>query len=132
MAPVTVRLAAAGIAIHAINHLIVLVIPPTGWNVGTVYHLLGAPVYAALLLPILAGCGWARVTITVLLGCQFAGRFVVWILFPESGVRLALLAGWALSLAVLTLLWLPRASRRHFRASALPAAGRAVPGADPA
>ncbi|TQM31908.1 hypothetical protein [Nocardia bhagyanarayanae] len=116
--PAAVRIAVVGIGIHAINHVVVPLLPPTNWNVGTVYHLIAAPVYAALILPLLAGRRWARVVITVLLGCQFAGRFVVWALFPETGARLALIAGWAISATVLALLWIPRPARRHFRASA--------------
>ncbi|WP_232236182.1 hypothetical protein [Nocardia sp. BMG51109] len=113
--PAVVRIAAAGIAFHATNHVIVPLIPPVSWHVGTVYHLISAPVYAALILPVLRGRNWARVVITVLLGCQFAGRFVVWALFPEAGVHVALVAGWAVSLTVFALLWIPRRAHRHFR-----------------
>ncbi|WP_084530004.1 hypothetical protein [Nocardia crassostreae] len=115
--PSPVHIAAIGIAIHAINHLIVPLIPPIGWNVGTIYHLISAPIYAALIPPILNGRNWARITITVLLACQFAGRFVVWALFPETGAHLALIAGWTISIVVLALLWIPRSSRRHFRST---------------
>ncbi|MEV6277297.1 hypothetical protein [Nocardia sp. NPDC051832] len=118
--PLPVRIATAGVGVHAINHLVVLLIPPVGWNVGTVYHLIGAPLYAVLLLPLWRGRNWARLTITGLLGCQFAGRFVVWVLFPETGVHAALLFGWTLSTVVLLALWLPAAARHHFqRASTL-------------
>ncbi|QLY30853.1 hypothetical protein [Nocardia huaxiensis] len=113
--PVTVRIAALGIGIHAINHIIVLLTSPFSWNVGTVYHLLGAPIYAALIPPILRGRNWARITITVLLVCQFGGRFVVWALWPSEGVRAALVFGWVLSLLVFVMLWAPRGSRAHFR-----------------
>lgn len=113
-APVPVRWAAFGIGVHAVDHLIVPLVPPSGWNVGTVYHLVSAPVYAAMILPVLAGRRWARMVMTVLLGGQFAGRFVVWVLFPETGARLALLAGWAVSIAVLVLLWAPGSARRYF------------------
>lgn len=113
-APLTVRLSALGIGIHAVNHLLVVALGPFSWHVGTVFHLISAPVYAALLLLILRGRNWARITITILLGCQFIGRFVVWILFPTTGVHLALLTGWTLSLAVLALLWIPPATRHHF------------------
>lgn len=111
--PLLVRVAALGIGIHAINHIIVLLIPPFGWNVGTVYHLIGAPLYAALAVLVLRGRNWARITITVLLGCQMIGRVVVWVLFPE--VHLALIAGWALSAVILTLLWIPESARAYFR-----------------
>ncbi|MGK8488443.1 hypothetical protein [Nocardia asiatica] len=114
-APPPVRVAAVGIGIHAINHVVVLLIPPVGWNVGTAFHLVGAPLYAALILPLLRGRNWARVTITALLACQFAGRFVVWVLFPTDGVHLALLAGWTITLIVLTALWIPRSARDLFR-----------------
>ncbi|MFE9322846.1 hypothetical protein ACIHDR_22590 [Nocardia sp. NPDC052278] len=40
--PAAVRIAAAGVGIHAINHLIVPLIPPANWTVGTVYHLISA------------------------------------------------------------------------------------------
>ncbi|MFI6871326.1 hypothetical protein [Nocardia sp. NPDC050406] len=113
--PLTVRLAAAGIAVHAVNHIVVLLIPPVGWNVGTVYHLIGAPLYAVLALQVWRGREWARIVITVLLGCQFAGRFVVWAIWPEAGVHAMLIAGWTLSLCVLALLWIPRATREYFR-----------------
>ncbi|MCM6778206.1 hypothetical protein NDR87_32460 [Nocardia sp. CDC159] len=113
--PMFVRIAALGVGIHALNHLIVLLIPPVGMNPGTVYHLIGAPVYAALVLPLLRGRNWARILITVLLGFQFVGRFVVWALFPETGAHLALILGWTISIITLTLLWAPRASRAHFR-----------------
>ncbi|MFQ6228633.1 hypothetical protein [Nocardia sp. NPDC002869] len=116
--PLTVRLAAAGIGVHAVDHVLVLLVPPAGWNIGTVYHLIGAPLYAALLLPILHGRNWARVTVTVLLGCQFAGRFVVWVLFPEAGVHAALIFGWTVSAALLTLLWISGSARGYFRRSA--------------
>lgn len=114
--PLTVRLAALGIGIHAINHVVVGVLPPISWNVGTFYHLITAPVYAALLLPLLRGRNWARIVMTVELGCQFLGRFVVWVLFPSTGAHLALIAGWTISIVVLVLLWLPHASREHFAA----------------
>ncbi|MBF6327665.1 hypothetical protein [Nocardia transvalensis] len=113
--PVSVRVAAAGIAIHAVNHLVVPLIPPVGFNVGTVYHLISAPLYAAMIIPLLRGRNWARIVMTVLLGSQFAGRFVVWVLYPSSGVHLALVAGWTVSLIVLAALWLPRSARQHFR-----------------
>ncbi|MBP2188498.1 hypothetical protein [Nocardia goodfellowii] len=113
--PIPVRIAVVGIGMHAINHIVVLLIPPFGWNPGTIYHSIGAPLYAALLLPIRRGRNWARVTITILLGCQFAGRFVVWALFPASGVHAALLFGWTLSTVILLLLWLPAAARNHFQ-----------------
>ncbi|WP_338769464.1 hypothetical protein V7968_05665 [Nocardia vulneris] len=114
-APLTVRLAALGIGIHAVNHVLVLVFSPFSWHVGTVFHLISAPLYAALLLPVLRGHNWARITITVLLGGQFLGRFVVWVLFPTTGAHLALLAGWTLSLIIFALLWTPPSTRRHFR-----------------
>ncbi|WP_280382102.1 hypothetical protein [Nocardia wallacei] len=114
-APPSVRVAAAGVGIHALNHIIVNLVPPVGWNVGTIYHLISAPLYAALILPLLRGRDWARITMTVLLAAQFAGRFVVWILFPSSGVHLALIAGWTITLTVLTALWFPRSARDHFR-----------------
>ncbi|AFU06032.1 hypothetical protein [Nocardia brasiliensis] len=114
-APLTVRLAALGIGIHAVNHVLVLVFSPFSWHVGTVFHLISAPLYAALLLPVLRGRNWARITITVLLGGQFLGRFVVWVLFPTTGAHLALLAGWTLSLIVFALLWTPPSTRLHFR-----------------
>ncbi|MEU8895530.1 hypothetical protein [Nocardia sp. NPDC048505] len=113
--PLPVRIATVGVGVHAVNHLVVLSVPPFGWNPGTVYHLIGAPLYAALLLPLWRGRGWARGTVTVLLGCQFAGRFVVWALFPATGVHAALLFGWTLSTIVLPLLWLPAAARKHFQ-----------------
>ncbi|MBF6348555.1 MULTISPECIES: hypothetical protein [Nocardia] len=113
--PIPVRVAAAGTGIHAINHLIVPLIPPTSWHVGTVYHLISAPLYAALLVPLLRGRNWARVLVTVLLACQFGGRFVVWLLFPGTAVHLALLAGWTLSVVVLAALWVPRSARAYFR-----------------
>ncbi|MFI9506888.1 hypothetical protein [Nocardia sp. NPDC052566] len=116
--PTAVQVAAAGIGIHAINHIVVNLIPPVGWNVGTVYHLISAPLYAALLYYVLRGRNWARITITVLLGCQIAGRGVVWALFPTAGVHAALIAGWALSVAILALLWAPRSTRRYFGPSA--------------
>lgn len=118
-APITVRVAAIGIGIHAINHVLVLAFSPFSWNVGTVFHLIGAPLYAAILLPLLRGKNWARVTITVLLGAQFLGRFVVWVLFPS--VHLALIGGWALSVVVFVLLWVPGSSRRYFRRAEAPA-----------
>ncbi|MEU0871268.1 hypothetical protein [Nocardia brasiliensis] len=114
-APLTVRLAALGIGIHAVNHVLVLMFSPFSWHVGTVFHLISAPLYAALLLPVLRGRNWARITITVLLGGQFLGRFVVWVLFPTTGAHLALLAGWTLSLVIFALLWVPKSTRHHFR-----------------
>ncbi|MBF6546625.1 hypothetical protein [Nocardia brasiliensis] len=114
-APLTVRLAALGIGIHAVNHVLVLMFSPFSWHVGTVFHLISAPLYAALLLPVLRGRNWARITITVLLGGQFLGRFVVWVLFPTTGAHLALLAGWTLSLVIFALLWVPKSTRQHFR-----------------
>ncbi|GAB4585083.1 hypothetical protein [Nocardia sp. IFM 10818] len=113
--PLSVRVAAAGVGIHAINHLIVILVPPVSWNPGTIYHLISAPLYAALILPLLGGRNWARITISILLACQFAGRFVVWVMFPSIGVHYALLAGWAISLIVLAALWIPRSARDHFR-----------------
>ncbi|PXX65333.1 hypothetical protein DFR70_104396 [Nocardia tenerifensis] len=118
MSPIPVRVAAAGIAVHAINHVVVLMFSPFSWNVGTVFHLVCAPLYAALVLPVWRGRNWARITITVLLGGQFLGRFVVWALFPSTGAHLALIGGWALSVVVLTLLWAPASTRRYFRAAA--------------
>lgn len=115
--PISVRVAAVGVGIHAVNHVIVPLIPPVGWNVGTFYHLLMAPVYAALILPLLRGRNWARILITVLLACQFGGRFVVWAMWPEVGVQAMLVFGWTLSLIVLTALWIPRSAREHFRRS---------------
>ncbi|MEV6556553.1 hypothetical protein AB0M22_12610 [Nocardia sp. NPDC051756] len=114
-APITVRVAALGIAIHAINHVLVLVFSPFSWNVGTVFHLIHAPLYAALVWPVLLGKNWARILITFFLGGQFLGRFVVWVMFPSAGAHLALIGGWALSIVVLTLLWAAGSSRRHFR-----------------
>ncbi|RDI46701.1 hypothetical protein [Nocardia mexicana] len=114
-APLSIRVAAVGVGIHAINHIIVNLVPPVGWNVGTIYHLIGAPLYAALILPLLRGRNWARIAITVLLASQFAGRFVVWILFPTSGVHLALIAGWTITLIALTAMWAPQPARAHFR-----------------
>jgi hypothetical protein len=112
--PLTVRLGAAGIGVHAVDHVLVLLVPPVGWNIGTVYHLIGAPLYAALLLPLLRGRSWARDTLTVLLGCQCAGRFVVWVLFPDAGVHAALIFGWTVSAVVLTLLWIPGCASGYF------------------
>ncbi|MFC9438797.1 hypothetical protein [Nocardia sp. NPDC057030] len=114
-APITVRVAALGIAIHAINHVLVLAFSPFSWNVGTVFHLIHAPLYAALVWPVLLGKNWARILITFFLGGQFVGRFVVWVIFPSAGAHLALIGGWALSIVVLTMLWAPSSSRRHFR-----------------
>ncbi|QBS41954.1 hypothetical protein [Nocardia sp. CS682] len=115
--PITVRMAVFGIGIHAINHVLVLLFSPFSWNVGTVFHLTHGPIYAALLVPILRGKNWARITITVLLAGQFLGRFVVWVMFPSTGAHLALIGGWALSVVVLTLLWVPGSTRRYFRRS---------------
>ncbi|WP_069163060.1 hypothetical protein [Nocardia altamirensis] len=119
-APITVRIAATGVAVHAINHILVVVLSPFSWHVGTVFHLTHAPLYAALVLPLLRGKNWARILITFLLGGQFLGRFVVWVMFPSAGAHLALIAGWALSIVVLTLLWAPAASRRHYRKTRTP------------
>ncbi len=110
--PLPVRIAALGVGIHAIDHILVVLIPPLGVNPGTLYHLISAPIYAALILPLLRGRAWSRILITVLLACQFLGRFIVWILFPQTGAHLALVFGWTISIVVLVLLW---ASRAHFR-----------------
>ncbi|QIS15216.1 hypothetical protein [Nocardia arthritidis] len=113
--PNSVRIAVAGIVIHAIDHLVVAAWPPFSWNVGTVYHLTHAPIYAALAYFVLRGDRWARGVITFLLAGQIIGRAVVWVLFPSSGAHAALLAGWALSAIILTLLWIPVEARTYFR-----------------
>ncbi|MEV5839080.1 hypothetical protein [Nocardia sp. NPDC052112] len=112
--PTAVRIAALGIGIHAIDHIIVLLWPPFEWHIGTVFHLISGPVYALLVLPVLRGRNWARITISLLLGGQFIGRFVVWVLFPTGGAHAALLVGWTISVIVLALLWIPARSRQHF------------------
>lgn len=111
--PLPVALAADGVLIHAVNHLWTL-FPIRTIHPGTVFHAVSAPLYAWLVYQIRAGRKWARVAITVLLGCQFAGRFVIFAMYPDTGVRLTLLAGWLLSLAILALLWLPRSARAYF------------------
>ncbi|MFD6155066.1 hypothetical protein ACFWF7_16710 [Nocardia sp. NPDC060256] len=128
--PITVRIAALGIAIHAINHVLVLVFSPFSWNVGTVFHLIHAPLYAALVWPVLLGKNWARILITFFLGGQFLGRFVVWVMFPSAGAHLALLGGWALSVVVLTLLWVPGSTRRYFRRARTVAVPESAPVAE--
>ncbi|MFG1790374.1 hypothetical protein [Nocardia sp. NPDC049149] len=125
-APITVRIAAIGVLFHAINHVLVLVLSPFSWNVGTVFHVINAPLYAALVLPLLHGRNWTRVLITFLLACQFLGRFVVWVMFPSAGVHLALIAGWVLTIVVLSLLWATTSSRRHFRKTPVPAQAQPV------
>ncbi len=121
--PPTALIAAAGIATHAFNHVTVvvedvwrLIATPEAatFNPGTIYHPVSAVLYVWLAWMVHAGRNWARVLITVQLAFQAVGRYFVFVSYPEVEVRADLTTGWALSAAVLCLLWIPATARGHF------------------
>ncbi|ONI75205.1 hypothetical protein ALI144C_41430 [Actinosynnema sp. ALI-1.44] len=115
--------ASAGIGAHAFNHITVVVqdlwrllaAPETaGFNPGTIYHPVSAVLYIWLAAAVYTGRRWSRVAITVLLVFQAVGRYFVFVSYPSLEVRADLVTGWALSVVVVCLLWIPTFSRHHF------------------
>ncbi len=124
-APPAVVVAAVGIGVHAFNHVTVVVqdvwrfveMPDAASiNPGTIYHPIGVVLYVWLATAVHSGRNWARIAITVSLAFQAVGRYFVFFAYPTIEVRADLVSGYALSVVVLALLWLPAAARRHFRA----------------
>ena len=125
--PPAVVVAAVGIGVHAFNHVTVVV--QDVWrfvetpeaasiNPGTIYHPLSAVLYVWLAAAVHSGRNPARIAITVLLAGQAVGRYFVFFAYPTIEVRADLVSGYALSAAVLALLWIPASARRHFRGRA--------------
>jgi hypothetical protein len=121
--PPAVVVAAAGVGVHAFNHLTVVVqdvwrlveMPEAAsFNPGTIYHPVGAVLYAWLAAAVHSGRNRARIAITVLLAAQAVGRYFIFFAYPTIEVRADLVSGYALSAAVLALLWVPASARKHF------------------
>jgi hypothetical protein len=122
-APPVVVVAAVGIGVHAFNHVTVvvqdvwrLVETPeaVSLNPGNIYHPISAVLYVWLAVAVHSGRNWARIAITVLLLGQAVGRYFIFFAYPTIEVRADLVSGYALSAVVLSLLWLPTSTRRHF------------------
>lgn len=112
-APLTVRLAALGIAEATIGHFVALFVPP--YPVADLYHVITGPLYGWLGVMVLRGRNRARVAITVLLVVQSIGR--LHFATGPTWVHVANAIGWPIAFAVIVLLWWPLASRRHFGAA---------------
>lgn len=121
--PPWIVVAAAGIGAHAFNHVTVvvqdlwrLIASPESadFNPGNIYHPISAVLYVWLAVLVYSGRNWGRIAITVLLGFQAVGRYFVFVSYPSLEVRADLVTGWALSVVVLCLLWIPAAARGHF------------------
>lgn len=111
LAPVAVRWAAAGTMIEVVQHGVALCVPPH--PTADLFHAVSGPLYAWLALMVLRGRNWVRVTITVLLAVQGVGRVIVFA-GGSTWVQAGNVVGWAVSLAIVALLWWPPSSRRHF------------------
>ncbi|RAS68939.1 hypothetical protein C8D87_1021017 [Lentzea atacamensis] len=110
-----VLVAVVGIGVHAFNHFTIGLQDVLGGQLspGAIYHPVSFVLYTWLALAVLDGKNWARITISVLLLGQFAGRFFVLFAYPEAWPELV--GGWAVSLVVGWLLWVPQGARAYFR-----------------
>jgi hypothetical protein len=121
--PPAVVVAAAGIGVHAFNHVTVVVqdvwrfveMPEAAsLNPGTIYHPVSAVLYVWLAAAVHSGHNGARIAITALLAFQAVGRYFVFFAYPAIEVRADLVSGYALSAVVLAMLWCPASTRRFF------------------
>jgi hypothetical protein len=121
--PPAVVVAAAGIGVHAFNHVTVVVQDvwrfletpeAASLNPGTIYHPISAVLYVWMAAAVHSGRNGARIAITVLLAFQAVGRYFVFFAYPAIEVRADLVSGYALSAVVLALLWVPASTRRYF------------------
>lgn len=108
--------AAVATALLVVEHIYALATPPFGLHVPFFFHLTFAGLYTWLGIEIWHGTGWAAIVLTVLLGTQSIGRIFVWRAEDRSNaatVKAILATGFAITLVVLALLWLPAASRNY-------------------
>jgi len=91
------------------EHAFALATPPYQPGVEHAFHLVFGLLYAWLALR-LPGERRHRILLTVLLGIQFAGRFVVFALIEEPWIRASLIPGALITIVLVALLWKPRGS----------------------
>ena len=116
-APPPVNWAVACIIVLVAEHLFALATPPYGLGVPQLFHLAFGGLYAWLATMVHAGTGWALVLLTALLATQSIGRVPVYLAEDRRSARLLralLVAGFAVTLIAVGLLWLPRSSRDYF------------------
>jgi hypothetical protein len=116
-APPLVNWAVACIIVLVAEHLFALATPPYGLGVSQLFHLSFGGLYAWLAMMVHAGRGWALVLLTALLATQSIGRVPVYLAEDRRYARLLralLVAGFAVTLTAVGLLWLPPSSRDYF------------------
>lgn len=104
---VRLRVAAALVWVLVLEHLFALVTPPYEVGVEHAFHLGLGVAYAWLAVRLGAGKRWSRVLLTALLGVQFIGRFFFYAAIPETWIRVSLVPGALITVAVVALLWWP-------------------------
>jgi hypothetical protein len=112
-----VNWAVACILVLVAEHLFALATPPYGLGVPQLFHLTFGSLYAWLAATVHAGKGWALLLLTALLATQSIGRVPVYLAEDRRSARLLralLVAGFAVTLVAMGLLWLPRSSREYF------------------
>ena len=116
-APPQVNWAVACILVLVAEHLFALATPPYGLGVPQLFHLSFGGLYAWLAAMVHAGKGWALILLTALLATQSIGRVPVYLAEDRHYARLLralLVAGFAITLIAVLLLWLPPSSRDYF------------------
>lgn len=115
--PPQINWAVACIIVLVAEHLFALATPPYGLGVPQLFHLSFGGLYAWLAVMVHAGKGWALILLTALLATQSIGRVPVYVTEDRRYARLLrglLVAGFAVTLIVVLLLWLPPSSRAYF------------------
>jgi hypothetical protein len=115
--PPQVDWAVACIVVLVAEHLFALATPPYGLGVPQLFHLSFGGLYAWLAVMVHAGKGWALILLTALLATQSIGRVPVYLAEDRRYARLlraGLVAGFAVTLIAVGLLWLPPSSREYF------------------
>jgi hypothetical protein len=115
--PPQINWAVACIIVLVAEHLFALATPPYGLGVPQLFHLSFGGLYAWLAAMVHAGKGWALILLTALLATQSIGRVPVYVTEDRRYARLLrglLVAGFAVTLIAVLLLWLPPSSRAYF------------------
>ncbi|MGI5520159.1 hypothetical protein ACQEUX_04320 [Micromonospora sp. CA-259024] len=115
LAPTGLVVVRALLFVLVAEHAFSLFTPPYGIGVPQAFHLSFGLLYAWLAVKLLDGRPWTRVLVTVLLAVQFVGRIVVFALIDNPWIRLLLIVGAVLTIAVVWLLWIVRPVRVFFR-----------------
>lgn len=81
---------------------------------GIGYHLISVALYSWLVFPLRAGKQFARVTLTIVLILNFVGSLYTFSSLPLLALKVFIVIGWLLQIALILLLWVPEKSEEYF------------------